>query len=113
MPPIDYKEVSFPVCTIKQTCDYTPSFRTYQLLEDPILVSQPVSPERELLGGRRIEVTRRKTTKTSVAQCGITLFVEKVFEVEPELVDAFIVLLFETQVQKGIVEGSSHEEFER
>lgn len=83
------------------------------MLEDPILVSQSVSPKWELLGGGGIEVARRKTTKTPITQRSITLFVKEVFEVEPELVDAFIVLLFEAQIQEGIVEGSSHEEFKR
>lgn len=55
------------------------------LLEDTILVPQSITPSRVIEGGHAVQETGCKTTKTSVTQGCITLLLDDVLEIEPNL----------------------------
>jgi len=80
-----------------------------QLLEDTVLVPEGVSPDRQLLRGRRVQVTCSQTAETTVSKSRITLFINEIFEVETELFDTVLVLIFQAEVEEGVVEGTTHQ----
>ena len=80
-----------------------------QLLEDTVLVPEGVSPDRQLLRGRRIQVTRSQTTETTVSESSVTLLIDEVLEVETEFVDTLTVVVLQAEVEESIVEGTAHQ----
>ena len=82
-----------------------------QLLEDTVLVSERVSPERQLLCGRGVQVTRSQTTEATVSEGRVTFFIDKVLEIETKLIDALVILFLQAEIEEGIVEGTAHQVF--
>jgi hypothetical protein len=78
-----------------------------QLLEDPIIVTQPVTPYGQVERSSGIEVTSCQPAQTSVTQSGVPLFVQEVFKVEPELAHGLGDHVLHVQVEDGVVEGPS------
>lgn len=83
-----------------------------QLLEDTVLVSERVSPERQLLRGRGVQVTRSQTTEATVSEGRVTFFIDEVLEIETELIDTLVVLILQAEVEESIVEGTAHQVFD-
>ncbi|KAJ7790393.1 hypothetical protein B0H14DRAFT_2626050 [Mycena olivaceomarginata] len=78
-----------------------------QLLEDPVLIPQPVPPHRQLPARARVEVARGKVAEAAVPQRCVALLVEHVFHAEAEALHALCVLVLQPEVEECVVEGSS------
>ena len=78
-----------------------------QLLKVAVLVPKRVSPNGELLRGRRIQEARGKAAETTVSERAVAFLCEEVLEVETEFVDTFLVLIFQPEVEEGIIEGAT------
>lgn len=50
---------------------------------------------------------------TTVSETGISLRIKQILHVETEIRDRLLVLLFESQIEQGIVQRSAEEELER
>ena len=85
------------------------TIRSNQLLEDTVLVPEGVSPDRQLLGGGGIQVTRGQTAETTVSECCVAFLINEVLGVKPELIDTFAILVSQAEVEEDVVEGTTHE----
>ena len=69
------------------------SISSDQLLEDTVVVTQAVSPERKLLRCGRVDVARCETAETTVAETSITFVLDQIFEIlDPGLSDMIIMM---------------------
>ena len=87
--------------------DPVPTILIDQLLENPVIVTQSVTPDGQVERGSRVEVTSGQTAQASVTQTGIPLLIQEVFKVETQFAHGLGDHVFHVQVEDGVVQSSS------
>ena len=83
------------------------------LFEDPVVVTDPVTVAGKLQRGHGIEEAGGKASKTTVTETGIHFFVPESIGIESEFRHSFSSCIVHAEVDHGVSERSSHEEFQR
>jgi hypothetical protein len=52
-----------------------------ELLEYAVVITQPITPDREFLGGRRIQIAGGETSKATITQPGVAFLIDEVLEI--------------------------------
>lgn len=93
------------------------------LLEDAVVVADAVARRGDVLRGERVQVARRESPQSAVAQGSVLLlsltplfihhFSEDVFHGIPEIEQRLLVPVLDSQVDQRVLQRSSHQELQR
>lgn len=93
------------------------------LLEDAVVVADAVARRGDVLRGERVQVARRESPQSAVAQGSVLLlsltplfihhFSEDVLHGIPEIEQRLLVPVLDSQVDQRVLQRSSHQELQR
>lgn len=93
------------------------------LLEDAVVVADAVARRGDVLRGERVQVARRESSQSAVAQGSVLLllltplfihhFSEDVFHGISEIEQRLLVPVLDSQVDQRVLQRSSHQELQR
>ena len=83
------------------------------LLENSIFIPDTVTPSWDLKGSKRVNKASGESSETTVSEGGIALLLIQLFEIVSHVHEGISEIAFKIGVNKGILESSSHQEFER
>lgn len=93
------------------------------LLEDAVVVADAVARRGDVLRGERVQVARRESSQSAVAQGSVLLlpltplfihhFSEDVLHGIPEIEQRLLVPVLNSQVDQRVLQRSSHQELQR
>lgn len=83
------------------------------LLENTVVISNTITPSRDLKGGERVDEASGKSTETTITKGGISLLLIELLEVITHVHESLLELLLHVNVDEGILESTTHKELER
>ena len=80
-----------------------------QLLENSIVVSDPVAPCRQFKSGHRVKEAGSEPPKTPVAKTSVSLLFTDILELVTKVIESLLILLLHIDVDKHVLEGTAHQ----
>ena len=98
------------VCASFSLPSLLPCFSLSHLPKHPVLVPNPIPPRRQVQRRHGVQEAGGEAAEAAVAERGVALVLDHVFEAVPHLRQSFRVFRRHGQAVEGVGEGAPHEE---
>lgn len=79
------------------------------LFEDTVIVPESVTPSWEVKSGHGVQEASGESSQTTISKTGVFLIIDHLVKTETELIELGSEVLFDAEIEKGVLESSSEQ----